>query len=129
MFPGKSQYARFNGILHKVLKNNEEDIMDEGFNVSTLGTHSVWKGSETLCSSGCTVSPPMESMCLCTGWSMGGVKDRYFHYDKAGDQFVGRTVTGISNGSEEFYLSPVFWKVETNNETNLSKIKSIVDIV
>ena len=37
------------------------------------------------------------------------MKDRYIHYEKAGDQFVGRTVTGISSLSVDFAVSPVHW--------------------
>ena len=39
---------------------------------------------------------------------MGNVKDRYIHYEKAGDQFTGRSVTGISSVTKEFTISPVY---------------------
>ena len=38
---------------------------------------------------------------------MGPIKDQYIHYEKAGDQFVGRSVTGISLLAIEFGVSPV----------------------
>ena len=47
------------------------------------------------------------------------MKDRYFHYENSGDPFVGRTVTGISSGSDYFSISPVFWNVESDDEVNL----------
>ena len=37
---------------------------------------------------------------------MGPVKERYIYYEKAGDQFVGRTVCGFDVTSEEFGVSP-----------------------
>jgi hypothetical protein len=40
---------------------------------------------------------------------MGPIKDRYIHYEKAGDQFVGRNVSGISSLSIDFAVSPVHW--------------------
>ena len=40
---------------------------------------------------------------------MGPFKDQYIHYDNAGDQFVGRSVTGISSLTTEFGVSPVRW--------------------
>ena len=61
---------------------------------------------------------------------MGPIKDRYIHYEKLGDQFVGRSVTGISSLSKDFGMSPVHWywteshsylkdKMETLNGDNL----------
>ena len=37
----------------------------------------------------------MESVCLRANFTLGRVKDRYIKYEKAGDQFVGRAVTGL----------------------------------
>ena len=74
-----------------------------------LGTHSARKGCITLVSAGCTVSPPMSSICLRACWSMGPVKDRYIHYEKAGDQFCGRYATGVSSLRIEFAVSTPYW--------------------
>ena len=35
------------------------------------------------------------------------IKDQYIHYEKAGDQFVGRSFTSISSLTTEFGVSPV----------------------
>mmetsp|Transcript_8451 Transcript_8451/g.12231 ORF Transcript_8451/g.12231 Transcript_8451/m.12231 type:complete len:297 (-) Transcript_8451:662-1552(-) len=51
----------------------------------------------------------MASICLRACWSMGPVKDRYIHYEKAGNQFTGRCVTGISSLDKTFAISPVYW--------------------
>ena len=74
-----------------------------------LGAHSIRKGSITIFATGCTVSPPMASICLRAGWSTIPIKDQYTHYKKVGDQFVGRSVTGISSLSKDFGISPVHW--------------------
>ena len=41
--------------------------------------------------------------------SMGPIKDRYIHYEKAGDQFLGCSVTGISDLKTEFGVYLVHW--------------------
>ena len=107
VFPGTYQYKRFIKIFHKVLRY--PSFLELGVQPGDLGSHSTRKGSITLVSSGCTVSPPMSSICLRACWSMGPVKDRYIHYEKAGDQFVGRSVTGISSLSKEFAVSPAYF--------------------
>ena len=54
----------------------------------------------------------MAAICLRAGWSMGPVKDQYIHYEKAGDQFVGRCATGISSRGKHFATSPVYWDMK-----------------
>ena len=76
-----------------------------------IGSYSTRKGSITLVCSGCTVYPPMSSICLQACWSMGNVKDRYIHYKKSGDQFCGRSVTGISSLYKEFAVSPAYFEL------------------
>ena len=109
LFPGQHQYTRFMNIFHKVIRENKELFEAHGIQEGDLGSHSCRKGAITLVSAGCTVSPPMAAICLRAGWSMGPVKDRYIHYEKAGDQFVGRCATGISSLGKEFATSPVYW--------------------
>ena len=47
----------------------------------------------------------------------GGVKDRYIKYEKAGDQFVGRAVSGLPILKKEFAVSqPFFDFTESENE-------------
>lgn len=116
LFPGSSQYNRFLKIFHKVIASDVEGFKSLGVNPGDLGCHSARKGAITMCSSGCTVSPPMASICLRACWSMGSVKDRYIHYEKAGDQYVGRTVTGISSMSKDFAVSPPYFDFTDNEE-------------
>ena len=109
LFPGNHQYDRFLKIFHKVINDDSDGFRALGVEKGSLGAHSIRKGSITMVSSGCTVSPPMASICLRACWSMGPIKDRYIHYDKAGDCFVGRSATGISSCTIEFAVSPVYW--------------------
>ena len=108
LFPGKNQYSRFMNVFHKVIKSHEEEFYALGVSPGDLGSHSVRKGAISLVASGCIVSPPMAAICLRACWSMGPVKDRYIHYEKAGDQYVGRCATGISSLSKEFATSPAY---------------------
>ena len=43
---------------------------------------------------------------------MGNVKYIYIHYEKAGDEFVGRTVSGISSLSKDFSISMFYFELE-----------------
>ena len=89
LFPHQHQYICFMNIFHKIIRDNKGMFEALGVKEGELGSHSCRKGVITLVSAGCTVCPPMAAICLCAGWSMGPVKDRYIHYEKAGDQFVG----------------------------------------
>ena len=116
LFPGAHQYDRFIRIFNKVIDTNIDQFRVLGVEKKALGTHSACKGSITLVSSGCTVSPHISSICLRACWSMGPVKDRYIHYEKAGDQFCGRCATGLSSLTKEFAISPAYWDWSRNVE-------------
>ena len=60
---------------------------------------------------------------------MGPVKDRYIHYEKAGDQFVGRTVTGISSLSKDFATSPPYFDLEDAPDNIKSEINSKIHMM
>ena len=75
LFPGTSQYERFLKVFHKVIRENRTEFEEMGVKLGDLGAHSPRKGAITLVSSGCTVSPPMASICLRACWSMSPVKD------------------------------------------------------
>ena len=89
-FPGSNQYERFIKVFNKVIHDNMGIFQALGVEEHSLGSHSFRKGAITLLSSGCTVSLPLASICIRACWSMGTFKDRYIHYKKAGDKFVGR---------------------------------------
>ena len=109
LFPGSSQYSRFLKTFHATIEKHEDEFKSLGVSKGDLGSHSCRKGAITLVTTGCTVSPPMAAVCLRAGWTMGPVKDRYIFYEKAGDQFVGRTVTGMPSLDSIFAVSPVYW--------------------
>ena len=118
-------------IFHEVILIEKEEFGKLGVRPRDIGSHLTRKGSITLVASGCTVSPPMSSICLRACWSMGNVKDRYIHYEKAGDQFVGRTVTGISCLSKKFAVSPAYFDLKgassgVENQVNI-RIKLILN--
>jgi len=71
-----------------------------------LGSHSARKGACSHASAGTTVSPPIVSICLRAIWSMGQVKERYLHYEKAGDQYLGRVVAGLNCSDHSFAVLP-----------------------
>ena len=77
LFEGTSQYNRYTKMFHSFVRNHAERLRDMGVKPGDLGTHSVRKGVATMVASGCTVSPPIVSLCIRVGWVMGGVKDKY----------------------------------------------------
>ena len=56
------------------------------------------------------MSLPMASICLCVGWSIVPLKDTYIHYEKAGDQYVGRVINGLNVNVSEFGVSPPYFE-------------------
>ena len=97
LFTGNYQYEIFYKIFLKIINKNLEEFQSLGVEKGTLGAYSVRKGAIRIVSSVCNVSPPMTSICLRACWSMVSIKDQYIHYEKAGDQFVGHSVNGISS--------------------------------
>ena len=95
-----------------------------GIDIDTIGTHSARKGAATYCSTGSTVSPPMASICLRAGWSMGPVKEKYIHYKKAGDQYVGRVIYGLNVNSPEFGVSPPYFDFNATDSEMEKEITS-----
>ena len=106
LFPGGNQYQRFMSAFHNIIKENADELARLGVEPGDLGSHSARKGACSYASAGCTVSPPMASICLRACWSMGLVKERYLHYEKAGDQFLGRAVSGLNMMTTDFGVSP-----------------------
>ena len=46
---------------------------------------------------------------------MGSVKERYLQYEKAGDQYLGRVVSGLDVNGVSFGVSPTYFKNDGNN--------------
>ena len=60
------------------------------------------KGAVTHVACGVTSSPPIASICIRANWKMPGVMNRYIKYEAAGDQYVGRCVSGHSRLGKGF---------------------------
>jgi len=98
LFPGSDPKLRFGKTLGKILKNDGV--------ANIYGTHSVRKGVAAFACGGSTGGPSIVSGCFWCGWSMGGVQDRYFRYEAAGDQFLGRVVAGLPDNDSMFASLP-----------------------
>ena len=107
LFPGANQDVRYRKILRRVMTSNEDDIKHRfGLTPDDIGTHSTRKGAATYTSALSTSGPTGASLCLRAGWSLPGVQDTYLRYADAGDQHVGRTVSGLPIQSPEFAILP-----------------------
>ena len=105
LFQGSSQYNRYSRLFNQLLKDNEVVLKTMGVEPGDLGTHSCRKGVGTMVAAGCTVSPPIVSICVRAGWTMGGVKDKYLKRENAGDQYVGRCASCLNQLEKEFAVS------------------------
>ena len=114
-------------VFRRVISENPEKIQALGIEKGSLGSHSTRKGAITMLSTECKVSPPMAAICLRACWSMDPVKDHYVHNEKAGDQFIGSTVTGISSLTKEFAVSPCYFELETAPEGIKERIEEDIE--
>ena len=123
LFEGDDQYNRYSKIFGDVLRANSDEFSTiHGCSINELGTHSVRKGVAMLVASGCTVSPPIVSLCIRMGWSMGGVKERYLKYAGAGDEAVCRRANLSDPLSDEFAVSPPYFDFSSiQNEAEQDK--------
>lgn len=115
LFPGSSQYERFRAHLEKSLKSHcADELASRGLSVNCIGTHSIRKGAASYCASGTTAAPPTMAIHLRAGWTFTSVQDRYIHVEAAGDQYVGRTITGLPILDSNFAISPPYFKSKPN---------------
>ena len=132
LFPGpeESQTKRFSKILRAVLISHEAEVNAMEYEVSDISIHSYRKGGSTYASSGTTAAPSGISVNLRGGWSMGGVRDVYFLYEKAGDQYIGRLLAGLNVYSPEFAVSePEFTPVSDGiSQQELEELQKEIDI-
>lgn len=111
LFPGSNQDDRFGNTIRRVLSTTEgaAELTRRGLKPDSIGTHSIRKGSATYVSSGTTACPSAASVHRRAGWTMGRVPDIYLRYESAGDQYVGRTVSGLPLLSSDFAILPPFF--------------------
>ena len=107
LFPGTSQYDRFAKVLKHILNKNRVSLEKEfGINVvDDIGVHSIRKGAATYVSSGSTCTPQVATN-IRAGWTMGPIQDTYLRFESAGDQYVGRVVSGLPLSSSKFAAMP-----------------------
>jgi hypothetical protein len=89
-----------------VIIENREEFERIGVKVGTIGLHSARKGDVILAASVCNVSASMTSICNRAMWKMGVTKDKYIKYEWIGDQFLCRTLCGLSCLVKEFSMPP-----------------------
>ena len=106
LFEGRQQYSRYCSIFNRMVKSCASELKLLGFEPGDLGTHLSRKGVATMIAAGCTISPPIASLCIRAGWVMGGVKDKYIFRENGGDQYVGRCASCLDMLSKEFSVSP-----------------------
>jgi hypothetical protein len=111
LFPGsvKSQSERASAILKRVLKEHEEEVFSMGYDsIDDIGIHSCRKGASSHLAS-LPGGPPPAALCLRGGWSMGQVKDIYWHQTQGGDEFTGCCGCMLNMMNENFASSPAFF--------------------
>jgi hypothetical protein len=127
LFPGgsKSQAKRISAILKKVLAEHKEEVSNMGYDsVDNIVVHSIRKGTASFLASLPGVPPPAV-ICLQGGWTMGHVKDNYFHQMQAGDEFTGRCICLLNMMSSNFASSPAFFAPDTDKywiKTNVGEV-------
>ena len=104
LFESNSQYDRFNTIFRGIVSGPEhcEEFVSLGMTPGDFGTHSIRKGTVTHVSTGSTASPPIASICLRANWAMPDILSQYTKFENAGDQFVGKCVSGRRRNSKTF---------------------------
>jgi len=114
LFPGGDQYHWFMDCLRRIVEKKQSEFLALGIRPGDLGSHSARKGACSFAAAGSTVSPPMVSICLRAMWSMGLVKERYLQFKKAGDQYLGRVVSGLDINNVSFAISPPYFECGDN---------------
>jgi hypothetical protein len=121
LFPGgDSQEKTFGEILTALLTEHEEELMQLGYNLDDIGTHSIRKGATTYATSGTTAAPSSAAVNVRGGWTLGGQRDVYMLYERAGDEYVGRVLSGLDIMSASFGSNnPDFYPIlnDSTNET------------
>jgi hypothetical protein len=114
LFPGgaKAQSARVMNLFKKLLIEHEDEVLAMGYNnIDELGLHSLRKGVSSFLAS-LPGGPPPAAICLRGGWSMGPVKDIYYHQTQVGDEFVGRCAAMLNMFNGDFATSPAFFECD-----------------
>ena len=125
IFPGEASHNRFDQEFKRIMELHDNDYLNINVVYSDLGTHSIRKGGATYCCAGVHPGPPVISVCLRAGWTIGRVKERYLKYENAGDELVGRTLTGIPPTSVDFGISHVYFKSDSRYYQQIEEFLSV----
>ena len=88
LFEGKPQYTRYDMQLTKLVKQLDMQLKILGSEAGYIGSHSCCKGVATMLAAGCTVSPPIVTLCIWEWQVLGGVKYKYIFIKKADDKYI-----------------------------------------
>jgi hypothetical protein len=112
LFPGEKQYDRLQKTFKRLysIPDVAEYLSANGIKAANLGTHSTRKGAATYVTGGSTAGPSIVAIQLRAGWTIEGVMSRYTRFEAAGDQYVGRCVSGLPINSHKFAHLPPFFK-------------------
>ena len=88
-----------------MLEKYKDELLELGYEPNDIGVHSIRKGAGTYASSGTTAAPSSVSVNNRGGWTLEGVRDVYMLYERAGDQYVGRILSGMNVLSAKFGAS------------------------
>eukprot|EP00963_Diacronema_lutheri_P004493 scaffold340_cov406-Pavlova_lutheri.AAC.1 len=121
---------RFRVGLHAKAKEIVNILEENGMTTQSVRTHSFRKGAATYASAGGTACPSSSAISLRAGWTQPGVEDTYRRYDSAGDEHVGRVLTGLPmNGEELAVLPPIFMPETEEDEAFIDECcKSTMDV-
>jgi hypothetical protein len=116
IFAGEAE-SRFSKWLHKLCADNKRLLVNQGIDISMIGTHSFRKGIASFLS-GTPGGPTAISIYLRAGWSLGPVQSRYILEGEGGDQVCGRAATGLPLTDVSFAnLPPHFVSGDSGLET------------
>ena len=87
------------------VEKHKDELLELGYEPNDIGVHSIRKGAGTYASSGTTAAPSSVSVNNRGGCTLGGVRDVYMLYERAGDQYVGRILSGMNVLSAKFGAS------------------------
>jgi integrase len=131
LFPGAvgTQKHRFRDRFNDGLKQHRVRQLLEryGLEPEDIGPHSFRKGAGTYCSSGCTGGPSIVAILMRGGWEIGQVLDRYLRYSEAGDEFVGRVISGLPLSETSFTAPPPHFKAM--NDAEQEELQKVVKLL
>jgi hypothetical protein len=93
IFAGDAE-SRFSKWLGNLCTENKDLLLNQGVEISMIGTHSFRKGIASFLS-GTPGGPTAISIYLRAGWSLGPVQSRYILEGEGGDQVCGRAASGL----------------------------------